>query len=349
MSVQDKVERVLKEIHILFSECPEVSGQPDKIIVSKQDVFSLLEKLNLCMYEVMDSYEATAQSRELAQRRSEKKGRQIVERAGKQAEDVYAASLIYTDDALNRVQKIMSEAAASAQQIIGRMESEFNRERLRVRENQSELREQLQDFKDSNKYLVIMEDCNRERLKEEKEKAIKENEKRIQNKAKHYKMEVAPEIKVTPSYLKRREAEGSIPPMPSNIPAFLDGETELSDQPVKMAEMPEIQVNLDAEYFKWQAGTNGGKTAGRGADEDQTAEIDLDGINVNGIDENGINVDAIKVNEINVDEIEILEINDLDEPGMKSMEVNEENTSEAEKKKLSGKKDRRFLFGKKSG
>lgn len=238
MSTQDKIERILKQIHVSLSEGQTVSGNPDKVLVDKKEVLSILEQLNLAIYEMMDQYEVTSQSRELAQRRSEKKGQELIERVSRQTEDVYAASLIYTDDALNKVQQLMAEALSSSRKIWDQLSLEVEKEERRIKANQMELREQLQDFKDSNKYLSMIEECNREREKQEKEKENKTSDKKIQNEEKHYAMKVKPEIKVNPAYFERRGIQPEEP----------DEELE------KSFVMPEIKVDLDAEYFKWQAG-----------------------------------------------------------------------------------------------
>ena len=314
MSAQDKIERIQKQIHLLFSQGESVSGDKDKVIVDKKMVFNLLEQLNLAIYEMMDQYEATSQSRELAQRRSEKKGEEMLERISQQAEDVYAASLIYTDDALNKVQHLMENAMEASQMIWRKMSLELENEKQKVKEDQMELREQLQDFKDSNKYLVLIEERNRELEKQKKE--IKAPEKRIQNEARHYPMQNQPEIRVNPAYFERRkqkadaaasqsevpedtskdsdiskqedspvkasprkelpnllnlsvrpnkeetavtEEPDDIPPIPSDAP--VSGADDIPPMPAVMEEemaeepfvMPEIKVDLDAEYFKWQA------------------------------------------------------------------------------------------------
>lgn len=246
MSAQDKIERILKQIHLLFADSRPIADGSDRIIVDKKEALALLEKLNLAVYEIMDQYEVTTQARELAQRRTEKKGEELIERVSNQAEDVYAASLIYTDDALNKVQDMMADAMNASQEIWNRLNMELEKETRRVREDQKELREQLQDFKDSNKYLTMIEDCNRER--EKKENDTKAPEKRIQNEAKHYAMNIKPEIRVNPTYFQRKGLEtGDIPPMPKNL------EAPAAREPEKSFEMPEIKVDLDAEYFKWQS------------------------------------------------------------------------------------------------
>ena len=203
MSVQDKIERILKQIHVIFSETETVYGAPEKVIVDKNEIFSLLEELNLAMNEMMDQYEVTAQARELAQRRNEKKGEEMIERVSKRAEDVYAASLIYTDDALNKIYDLMEDAMSSSQKAWEEATQKMEKEKRKLKEDQLELREQLQDFKDSNKYLTMLEDCNREREKQRKE--AKAPEKKIQNEAKHYSIKTQPEIKVNRAYFERRE------------------------------------------------------------------------------------------------------------------------------------------------
>ncbi len=205
MSTQDKMERILKQIHVTLADGESVSGAPDKVIVDRNEVFSILEQLNLTVNEMMDEYEVTSQARELAQRRSEKKGEEMLTRVAKQAEDVYAASLIYTDEALAGIQHLMNEALTSSRKIWAQVTEDIEKEQRRVREDQMELREQLQDFKDSNKYISMIEECNREREKQEKEKENGTQEKKIQNEAKHYAAKTKPEIKVNASYFERRD------------------------------------------------------------------------------------------------------------------------------------------------
>lgn len=241
MSAQDKIEQILKRIHVLLAEGESVSGDRDKIAVDKKEVLATLEQLNLAVYEIMDQYEVTSQARELAERRTEKKGEEMIARISAQAEDVYAASLMYTDEALRKLQRLMTETMASNQEIWNKFNMELEQEKRRMKDDQKELREQLQDFKDSNKYLVMIEECNREREKQEKEKDGKASEKKIQNEAKHYGMNGKPEIKVNPAYFERRGIE-----MPSETP-------DVSPEPETSFAAPEIKVDLDAEYFKWQA------------------------------------------------------------------------------------------------
>lgn len=255
MGAQDKIERTLKQIHVMFSEGPIIAGNPDKVVVDKKEVFAILEQLNLAMYEMMDEYEATSQARELAQRRSEKKGEELLSRISKQADDVYAASLIYTDNALNQVQKLMEEAMSASQSALRRLNAEMERERKRVKGDQRELQAQLRDFKESNKYLNIIDRYNKERQKKEKEKQIqqgkKEPEKRIQNEAKHYALNEMPEIRVNPAYFERRRRKAEIEERDKNeSEATLQStaeEKQRSSEEAKGAEGAEQRANASTE------------------------------------------------------------------------------------------------------
>lgn len=229
MSAQDKTEQVLRDIHILFSKCEIYDKAANKVIVDKQEVLDLLNRLNVCIYEIMDEYELTKQSRDRAEREAHKRGDEIVWDASRKAEDVYAASVLYTDEALRRVQDIMQEATDSVQEIYDKMNQDLKKERETVRRDQSDLKSYLQDLVDTEKYLKLMEDRNKE-IAKEKAKGKKTGD----------PVEftpVKPEIKINTEYFEK-----------AGIPLE---EEPLSEEPEEEHTEAEINVNLDAEYFKW--------------------------------------------------------------------------------------------------
>ena len=171
MSAQDNTEKVLRSLHVLLSKSEPYPKEPSKVIVDKQQVLDLLSDLNKCIYEIMDEYELTKQSRDRAEREFRKQGDQIVWDASRKAEDIYAASVMYTDEALTSVQDIMRKATESVQSIYDDMNKKLKEQEQLVRSNQSELKSQLQDLVDTEKYLKLIEERNREI---EKEKARKE-------------------------------------------------------------------------------------------------------------------------------------------------------------------------------
>lgn len=69
------------------------------MIVDKKQMSDLLARLSASIYMLMDEYELTQQSRDAADREARKRGEEIVWDASRKAEDVYAASVLYTDEA----------------------------------------------------------------------------------------------------------------------------------------------------------------------------------------------------------------------------------------------------------
>lgn len=202
MSVQDKIEHILKNIHLLFSSSKPYDSEEKWIIVEKAQVFELLQQLNLAVYEAMDQYEVTSQRHELAERRCEKRGEEIIQKASRHADDIYAASIMYTDDAINRICHIMEDANNSVQKIFREVNTEMQEERERVRHNQLELTSQLQDFADTNKYIKLIEEINKKLERERLQEAQGKKEKCIQNEGKTYSA-IQPEIRVNEAYFER--------------------------------------------------------------------------------------------------------------------------------------------------
>jgi hypothetical protein len=202
MSVQDKIEHVLKCIHLLFSKSQPYGDSNTKIIVDKKAVFELLEQLNLAVYEAMDHYEVTTRKHEIAERRCEKRGEEIIQKASKHADDIYAASIMYTDDAINRICYIMDDAHQAVQNIFRKMNVEMENQRDRVKRNQLELTGQLRDFADTDKYVKLIQEVNKQLEKEHRLQTEGKKEKRIPNEGKSYSA-IKPEIKINQAYFQR--------------------------------------------------------------------------------------------------------------------------------------------------
>lgn len=167
MSSQDKLEKVLRDIHVLISRS-EVYDT-DRIVVNKQEMFGLIDRLNASIYEIMEEYELTKQSRDKAEREHRKQGDKIIWDASRKAEDIYAASVMYTDEALNHIQAIMDESTEQIRAVQDAMIKDLEEKKQIVRTNQLELKSQLQDLVDTEKYLSLIEERNKE-IEREKEK-----------------------------------------------------------------------------------------------------------------------------------------------------------------------------------
>lgn len=228
MSAQDNTEKILRSLHILLSKSEPYMKEPTKVIVDKQQMLDLLAQLNQSIYDIMDEYELTKQSRDRAQREFQKKGDEIVWNASRKAEDIYAASVMYTDEALIRVQNIMKDAEHSIAEIYGELNQKLKSEEQLMKKNQLELKSTLQDLLDTEKYLKLIEESNRELQKEkEKCKPVEEQENNI-----YANRQTA--IKVNQEYLDKLGIS-------------------VEEDTIEEEKIPEvdIKIDLDADYFQW--------------------------------------------------------------------------------------------------
>lgn len=238
MSPQDKVERVLKEIHVTFSKSPMYNGQPDKMIIDRKQFLNLLDRLNNGIFDMMEQYEQTRQSRQNAERAFRKKSDEIIEQANASADDIYAASVIYTADAIGRIRDLMDETNDSMNDLFRQFRKELRDQKDLLKSHETELQAQLADLADTKKYLSVIQDMNRERAKENRspQSEMEAGSQYIRNRV--YTPASAADVKVNETYF---EKSGKAVP---------GAEAEASGAP---AEKPDIKINRDAPYFKWKA------------------------------------------------------------------------------------------------
>ena len=149
----DKVEEILKEIHVMFAKCDTYNNTPDRVIVSKTEMFALLERLNEAIYEVLDQYEATARSRERARIELDKQAAETVARAKMDSDDVHAATLLYTDTMLEDVKQILEKTKANVKQEMIEMLANIELQEEVIDRNKESVQAGLTELHDSEMYL----------------------------------------------------------------------------------------------------------------------------------------------------------------------------------------------------
>lgn len=253
MSSQDKLERVLRDIHVMISRSEPYDAE--HIIISKKDVFDLIDRLNASVYEIMDEYELTQQSREKALRENKREGDKIIWSANRQAEDIYAASVLYTDEALNHLNGIIDYANDTIGKLYKEFKNSMREQQEMIHDNQEELKTQLRFLAETEKYLGIIEDRNREIERErmhgkdgiaasKSKKAPAADILSEQEGAQAAEwMEPLADEGVIESTLKKEVQE--------DWEAQARAEDTISLQQKKAIE-DNIKVNLDSEYFKWK-------------------------------------------------------------------------------------------------
>ena len=92
----------------------------------------------------------------------------------------------------------MQDTTDALQDILKKAQDDMKTQKVVIRENQSELKSQLQDMVDTEKYLKLIEERNHELEKErEKEKKEPREEKKSSYQA------IKPEIRINPEYFKK--------------------------------------------------------------------------------------------------------------------------------------------------
>ena len=238
MGTQDNIEKVLRSLHVLLSKSEPYGREPSKVIVDKQQMLDLLSQLNKSVYDIMDEYELTKQSRDRAEREFRKHGDEIIWDASRKAEDIYAASVMYTDEALGRVQDIMKDSNESVKKIYEEMDKNLKEQEEMLRKNQLELKSQLQDLLDTEKYLKLIEERNKEIRKEkERSKPLEEREASIYANRQT-------EIKINQQYFEKMGI-----PLDESVEetSEKDNEKDVEDKTAA-----EVMLELDADYFNWK-------------------------------------------------------------------------------------------------
>lgn len=193
-----RVEEICKRIHILFAKGETYQNSPDLVILSKTELFALLEELNEAMYEVLDQYEATSRAKEKAKLETEREASEIITKAKLGAEDVQAASLAYTDTMLDEVNAFLENTAESIRKQYLEFLSAMDVKKSDIAENREQIKDQLSRLHDNEVYLEMLDEIREERALKEEE----ENEDLVQEEEKTGK---------TPEYAKSKNTKETVP------------------------------------------------------------------------------------------------------------------------------------------
>ncbi len=164
----DRIEELLKDIHVMFAKCQPYGNSPDLVVVSKSKLFELLEQLNEAIDEVLDQYEATTLSRERARIEQDRQAAQVVAKAKMESDDVHAAASLYTDTMLEDLKQILEATKAHIKQEMLDMLAEIDLQQETLDQNKESVKEGLTELHDSELYLKALDQLRKKA--EEKKK-----------------------------------------------------------------------------------------------------------------------------------------------------------------------------------
>ncbi|MBO4421053.1 MAG: hypothetical protein J5783_04445 [Lachnospiraceae bacterium] len=171
-----RVEEIVKKIHILFAKSEAYQNSPDLVVMSKNEMFTLLEQLNEAIYEVLDKYEATTRAKEKARLETERQASEIIAEAKKGAEDVQAASLTFTDSAIDELAALIDNTTQSIRTQYLEFLAAMDEKQEALKENRAQLKDSLAELNDNEAYLKVLEEVRAEREAEKEEERLREIE-----------------------------------------------------------------------------------------------------------------------------------------------------------------------------
>ena len=270
----DRIEEILKEIHVMFAKCEAYGNSPDLVIISKSELFELLEKLNEGIDEVLDQYEATTRSRERARIEQDKQAAETVARAKLEADDVHAAASLYTDTMLEDIKQILEATKNRVKDDMLDMLANIELQEEVLDRNKESVKEGLSELHDSEMYLNALTQLRKkaeekrkfgdqaELLRKEEENIFEEQEKEKQAQKLNIRIDKPGENPgVTMSTRFNRNKKKKKKSGKAGSEAAREGEPEglrADSDHIPGTEYSPDDFDLDREYEEWRAAEEGG-------------------------------------------------------------------------------------------
>lgn len=156
MTEQERMEEILRSIHVLLAEAEPVLDDDDLVVVDQQSLYRLLEELNRCMSDIMERYEVTQQAREAAENRTRRDIEKMVSQAQQTADDIYSASLLYMDGTLQEMNQRMLRMQKDIVSVTSAFVDDMNARMQDVTENREELKGQMHTLMEEETYLKLV-------------------------------------------------------------------------------------------------------------------------------------------------------------------------------------------------
>ena len=176
--MEDKLEEIMKKIHVYLANCQESPYSEKDLIVSKERIFALLEELNYAVYDAMEAYEVTKSAREKALVQVERQADEIKAKAMQRSEEIHASSLLNTQQSISEMKKslkrMQEKVRAEYELLLINYEEKING----LEKDSLEIISQLETMNDAKYYLRLIEDTKRkyEKLEQLEEQQEEEQE-----------------------------------------------------------------------------------------------------------------------------------------------------------------------------
>ena len=255
--MSNDMERIMREIHVMFAKAEKIPSREDMIIVDKKRVFALLESLNHEVYNAMDRYEETKVSRELGIQKYKEETDAMVEKASISAEEIYAGSILYSDSTLKELEAEVTKAREDIQKTWEEIDKKIVDKLNYLSANRKELKGQLEQMEQGRIYLELI---GKAKIQEKEEK---EEQKRLNTVAKVREKQEAKKTEIIDEIIEESGLTEEQKKIEIYVAEAYKNKVDMpkaEEQPVleKVQEFQAEDFDLDAEYFAWKEEINGG-------------------------------------------------------------------------------------------
>ncbi|MBP5176054.1 MAG: hypothetical protein ILP07_09110 [Treponema sp.] len=171
----------MKKIHIYLANCKESAYSGEDVIVSRKRLIGFLDELNQAVFEVCEQYEATKEAKDRALMNAEHEAAEIKDDAMNRAENIYAASLIYTEDAINSIKNSLEATYIKLRKEYGALIKNYDEKMKELDSNAEELKLSMHEMADTQLYLRLIEQM-KERNKSSAQREEEERKEEIKSK-----------------------------------------------------------------------------------------------------------------------------------------------------------------------
>ncbi|MCI9539974.1 MAG: hypothetical protein HFG39_02775 [Lachnospiraceae bacterium] len=258
--MSNDMERIMREIHVMFAKAEKIPSREDMIIVDKKRVFALLESLSHEVYNAMDRYEETKVSRELGIQKYKEETDAMVEKASISAEEIYAGSILYSDSTLKELEAEVTKAREDIQRTWEEIDKKIVDKLNYLSANRKELKGQLEQMEQGRIYLELI---GKAKIQEKEEK---EEQKRLNTVAKVREKQEAKKTEIIDEIIEESGLTEEQKKIEIYVAEAYKNKVDMpkaEEQPVleKVQEFQAEDFDLDAEYFAWKEEINGAPSA----------------------------------------------------------------------------------------
>lgn len=139
-----RIEKAIDEIYEYVENCKPSKLYPNKVTVSKDELYDLLDALRMCAPEEIKRYQKIINNREEILSQAQAQAEQIMNQAVNESEQVRTSALYYTSDLLGQAGRNIETSLKELESKSTMLISALKRDIEVIKGNRAELKDQIE-------------------------------------------------------------------------------------------------------------------------------------------------------------------------------------------------------------